>query len=477
MRKRQAGMALMVLALAACASAPPEAVRADLILTSVNVVDVETATILANQDVVIEGGRIREVRAAGARINARAIDARGQYLIPGLWDMHVHLEAFTAPEDRKLDPRRWHAPLSISYGVLGLRDMGSRTGDILALRAAFQRARAAGQAAPNLRVAGQSFSGKQPWGAFDHTLIPQTETEAADMVRAQAARGVDFIKVHDFIAPEIYRAIAAETRAAGLPLIGHLRGYAGPREAVANGQKDFDHLPPELLSHCGDNGRRDAEAFYRGWYTGGPGYYEREMAKLYNPDGCRALFAALAASGATVTPTLSVRAPVHERTYAAAGRLLPQGQMKKCTESKAFLDNAAGADADAYRAMIGAVVRDLSDARVDILTGTDGAPESCGIPGLILLDELDELVAAGLTPAQVLRAATYASARKAGAMESGAIKAGASADLVLLSANPLDGLAPLADPAGVVSAGAYLDRDALRALRDGAAAHAQSPGP
>lgn len=476
---RLAGLIGVSLLLVACVS-PPPTTPADLVLKRVNVVDVETATVLMEQDVAIRGGRIETVQDSRDDPSMRGgqiVDARGQYLIPALWDLHVHLESFTPPDTRKLDPRRWIAPLSMSYGVLGMRDMGSRTDDILTLRDAFTSLRASGESAPLLSLVGQSFSGNQPWGAFDHTLIPQTPAEAAEMVNRQSARGVDFIKVHDFLAPDIYHAIVQAARAGGMSVIGHLRSFSGPVESARLGHADFDHLPPELLAYCGANGQRDTEAFYSGWYTGGPGYYEREMAKLYKPNGCVAMFRELAAHNVSVTPTLSVRAPVRDRTFTTAGRFLPDQQMKYCTEARTFRNAATGPDVAAYRAMIGAVVRDLADSGIDILTGTDGSAESCGIPGLILLDELDELVNAGLTRAQVLRAATSGGARKAGVADAGAVAAGAIADLVLLSADPLDGFATLEEPVGIVSAGKFVGRGELLAMREGAAAYARSLSP
>ena len=466
-----AGMA----GLASCASAPAPPVSKGLLISSVAIVDTEAGAVSGPRDVIIRDGRIASISEAGSGCDGdicETVDGSGQYLMPGLWDLHVHLESYRAPEDPDLDPAEWYAPLAMSYGVLGLRDLGSRTDDILALRTNWTVQRQSGQPAPLLKVAGQSFSGKQPWGNFDHTLIPETPEQAGEMVRAQLARGVDFIKVHDFLEPEIYAAI---TQAAGTEerrVVGHLRPYSGPLESAAAGQRDFDHLPPELLAYCGPDGAAATYAFYDGWYTGGPGYYERAMAELYEPAGCQRLFEALAAAGVSVTPTLSVRAPVRARAYEAAQRFLPDPQMLRCTESKRFRD-AAGPSAEAYAGVIAEVMQGLVSARVDILAGTDGAGESCGVPGLILLDELDYLVEAGLSRQQALRAATRGAALKAGEPDLGYVSEGAAADLVLLAANPLDDLAALQEPSGLISAGAYIDRAGVLALRERAAQYAR----
>lgn len=458
-------------------SAPATPVSNGLLISSVLIVDTTAGAVSGPRDVIIRDGRIASVSDAGTGCDGEiceTVDGAGQYLMPGLWDLHVHLESYKASDDPYLDPSSWYAPLALSYGVTGLRDLGSRTDDILALRAAWSAKRNAGQAAPLLKAAGQSFSGTQPWGGdFDHILIPQSPDAAKQMVRNQLARGVDFIKVHDFIAPDIYAAITQEAVAQSSRVAGHLRPFAGPLEAAAAGQRDFDHLPPELLAYCGPDGEAATEAFYGGWYTGGPGYYEREMAALYDPATCGALFEAAAAAGVSVTPTLSVRAPVRIRTFEAAKRYLPASYMAKCDGSKRFRD-AAGDDIEAYRDMIAGVVAGLAAARVELLTGTDGTPESCGVPGLILLDELEYLVEAGLTRPQVLYAATRGSALKADAPDHGLVAVGAAADLVLLAGNPMTNLAVLELPKGVISGGQYVGRDGILALREGAAAYARS---
>ncbi len=476
-RLKTFGAALALQAgLASCSSSLPVQPAADLVIASVRVIDTETGSVSAPQDVLVADGVVVGIRGAGDGCPSglcEIVDASGQYLIPGLWDLHVHLEAYRAPDDPDLEPSRWHAPLAMSYGVLGLRDLGSRTDEILTLRNSWNAMRAAGEPAPVLKVAGQSFSGKQPWGNFDHTLIPETPEQAEEMVRSQLALGVDFIKVHDFLEPEIYAAITAAAVAEGRLVAGHLRPYSGPLESAASGQRDFDHLPPELLAYCGPNGEADTLKFYDGWYTGGPGYYERSMAGLYDTAGCRQLFDALAVENVSVTPTLSVRAPVRKRSFVAAQSYLPETMMQKCNESKRFRDDA-GPSIEVYQDVIAEVMTSLKASEVRILAGTDGAPESCGIPGLVLLDEMEYLVEAGMSRQQVLDAATRLAAEKAGALNHGTVSEGSAADFVLLDADPLQSFAALEDPAGIVSAGRYLGRERLADMRKEATAYALS---
>lgn len=469
--------ASLLLLSAGCATQVDRA-PVDLVLRSVTVVDPDAGSVRPNQDILIANGRIREVRTASRRdvAGARLVDAHGRFVIPALWDAHVHLESVRPQGAPRLDPQFWHAPIALSFGVVGMQDMGSRTTEILALRDAFRAKRAAGEPAPILRVAGQAFSGRNPWGSFDHLLVVETPEQAIKNVPAQISRGVDVIKVHDFLEPEVFEAVVQSAREGGMAITGHLRPYSGPVDSAEAGQTNFEHLPPELLSYCGRDGRDEAEKFYAGWYAGGSGYFERSMAALYakNRSKCPAMFTRLAAMNVTITPTLSSRAPIAARTLAASRRFLPDAYMRSCTQTEAARKAASPADANAYGATVGAVLRGIEDAGAVVVAGTDGVPENCGVPGLVLLDELDGLVAGGLSRAQALQAATSRAAKKAGVADAGVIKEGALADLVILRDDPLRDFSTLEEPDAVVNAGRYIDRAELLALRERAAVYARS---
>jgi len=457
--------AFLLAGLTGCTTAPEKPETIDLILRDVRVVDTQADTSSEPVDVAVNEGLIVRIGDLADWQAARDVDLTGHYLLAGLWDLHVHLEAYSPDGVQKLEPLEWAIPLSMSYGVLGLRDLGSRTDEILELRETLNSQRDTVEAAPLLKVAGQSFSGRQPWGDFDHTLLPATPAEAEALVNEQVSKGIDFIKTHDFIAPDIYAAI---TRAAGVQnfqVVGHLRSYSGPLESIASGQRDFDHLPPELLSYCGSDGEEDAENFYAGWYTGGPGYYERAMTALYQPEGCAVLFRKMAEAGASVTPTLSVRSPVSDRMFQAAEQFLPADRLVSCRQTRTFSVSSPGEDRRSYSQMTSEVVQQLSASGVLIGTGTDGSPETCAIPGLILHDELKELRDSGLTVPQVLDAATRISAMIAGSEKSGRVAEGYFADLVLTKSDPLGSLGALDAITGVVAAGAFLGAEDLDALR------------
>jgi predicted amidohydrolase len=122
-----------VLFLSACAREAPVHEGTEMVLRNVRIVDTESGVAAPPQDIAIADGVIIGIGQYRPSPEIEDHDLNGNYIIAGLWDLHVHLEAYTMEGATALAPEDWHIPLSMSYGVLGLRDLGSRTGDILAL--------------------------------------------------------------------------------------------------------------------------------------------------------------------------------------------------------------------------------------------------------------------------------------------------------------------------------------------------------
>ena len=203
-------------------SAPPRAI------TNVTIIDVRSGARLPDQNVVVLGERIAAVGPASATpvpANAQVIDGRGKYLIPGLWDMHVHVDS---------------ADLAalLRFGVTGARDMA---GDLEQLRALRRGIAARVIAGPRLVFAGPLLRGPRNPGDAGPWII-RTAAEGKGAVDSLAARGVDFIKVHEDLSRDAYFAIAAEAKAKGLPFSGHVAAALTPLEVSAAGQRSIEHL-------------------------------------------------------------------------------------------------------------------------------------------------------------------------------------------------------------------------------------------
>jgi len=370
-----------VLAVAAPTS-PPAPVRTAV--THVTVIDVRSGLAKPDMTAVLFQGRIESVGpAAAAHVgrSARIIDGRGRYLIPGLWDMHVH----EGDNERALR-------LMLAAGITGVRDMGS---DVEKLREARRRLRTGEWTGPRLVFAGPMLEGPPSEAASD-TWIVRTPEEATRAVKLLASEGVDFIKVHDNLARDTYRAIADAARTSGLPFAGHVSASTTPLEASNLGQKSIEHLefvpqPCRVL-----------------FEPAGPA---RSIPAECDDTALRAMLQAFAANGTWLDPTIG--------------------------SFRYFAPEQWPAIFAGFRAL----ALPIRQSGVRILTGTDqsGYLEDKGdIPGRSLHDELALLVEAGFTPAEVLRAATLNAAVFLGLGDSlGTVEAGKVANLVLLEANPL----------------------------------------
>ncbi|HEY6938296.1 MAG TPA: amidohydrolase family protein, partial [Terriglobales bacterium] len=169
--------------------------------------------------------------------NARVINATGQYLIPGLWDMHVH----SAFGDWFPGGRDIILPLFIANGITGVRDMGGDVPVLLGWRKEIADGKIIG---PRLVISGPMLDGYLPNGKlrFPSSIAVTTPASAVAAVDSLKAQGVDFIKVQSVISHDAYLAAAAEAHKQGLPIVGHVPDKVRIREVVAAGQKSIEHL-------------------------------------------------------------------------------------------------------------------------------------------------------------------------------------------------------------------------------------------
>jgi imidazolonepropionase-like amidohydrolase len=213
--------------------------RPTLAITHVAIVDVAAGTTIPDRTVLIRGRKIVRIAdgASGDPRGARVLDGRGRFLIPGLWDMHVHLG---------------ETDLSalLAAGITGARDMGGDLEELLAWRRRIQKDELAG---PRLVFAGPLLRGPRspndsgPW-------IIRTAEQGIRAVDSLATRDVDFIKVHEGLSRDAYFAIASEARARRLPFAGHVPAGLAPGEAAAAGQHSIEHfefIPDTCLARLG----------------------------------------------------------------------------------------------------------------------------------------------------------------------------------------------------------------------------------
>jgi len=185
---------------------------------------------------VIGADRITDVGSAGqAKIpkGATVIDGTGKFLIPGLWDMHIH----TFFGDWVPGGKEVTLPLFIANGVTGVRDMGSDLDLILAARHDVAQGRLLG---PRMVVAGPMLDG--PKTQFPASIAITTPEDGRRAVQMLKRRGVDFIKIQSYVPREAYFAIADESKKQKISFVGHVPDAIRGSEAADAGQKSFEHL-------------------------------------------------------------------------------------------------------------------------------------------------------------------------------------------------------------------------------------------
>ena len=468
LRSLRTSTVLAVTALAACGPATP---TADLVIRGVTVVDpVEGA--LDNRTVVVDDGVITTVAEGDVAVDAtESVDGTGRYLIPGLWDFHVHLTYDSRVTESM-------PGLFLHHGVTSIRDTG---GPLELVAPVVESMRAEGVTAPRVFFAGPLLDGADVvYDGENNPLLgignPDPETARAN-VAMLAEAGVDFLKIYEMVSPEIFEVLVAEAEARGFPMDGHvplsLRARdVGPRmqslEHLRNIELDCAVGPEALLAER----RRRLEN-----PDGLPGARLRSSlhslqrlpaVAAYDEAGCDEVIAAMA--GTIQVPTLrlnalGLRPPFERADWEEVLGKLPTDVRDDWTAATEARRGGGGPGGDNTFAEWSLFLIDrMHRAGVPIGAGTD-TPIAFAAPGYSLHSELEMLVRAGLSPLEALHSATVRPAEFFGIDSAmGRVREGGLADLVLLSANPLDDIANTRRVEAVVSKGVLLDRAALDAL-------------
>ena len=438
--------------------------RAPLAITDVTVIDGSGAPARPHQTVVVHGDRITSIDSVGRAAlpaGTTIIDGRDKFLIPGLWDMHVHLAKAGAAS----------LSLFLANGVTSVRDMG---GDFAAVSGWRSEIAAGARVGPRIRTAGpilesaarvRRMKDRGTVEPVDRYRAPVGDTaDARRVVDSVASLGADFIKVRTVTSDEVYRAIASATRRRGLTLAAH-GDIASVEAMLAAGQRSMEHaIYPSLQ-------KRNAQTRAR---------LVRELAN----------------AGAAIVPTMvnyyqwllvppsDARRIVEDST----GRIDPRRRyisgylLEDWREQVAERDGMMNALIRRFylpRAYRGVLrdFREMHRAGVRILPGTD-VGVALQYPGFSLRDELAYFVdTIGMTPKEALVSATRSAAEFSGLSDSlGTVATGKLADLVLLDADPLTDIRNVGRIRAVIARGEVFDRAALSILLETAARRASDAG-
>jgi imidazolonepropionase-like amidohydrolase len=450
--------------------ASPTTVRsqeASLVLSHVTVIDTTGAAVRPDMTVVIRGNRIIAM-AQGTEIplpeNAKIVNATGKFLMPGLWDMHVHWY------------EKDYLPVFIANGVTGIRQMFGAP-----IHHQWRKEIEAGQlVGPHMLIASPIVDGPKP--VWPGSIAVANASEAQQAVIQAKQSGADFVKVYSLLSRDAYFAIADESKKQAIPFEGHVPESISLEEASNAGQKSVEHLTGVLIA-CST---REAELLKAAQETSaaiaagqlsstgfwGPEYRQRQKLALatYSAQKAETVFGELSKNRTWQCPTLTVLRSMafsDDPSFTNDPRLkyIPRDIVSSWDpkadiflKTKTAEDWALGKEVfHKELAIVGAMQR----SGVGMLAGTDTLNPYC-FPGFSLHDELGLLVESGMTPMQALQAATLNPARFLGREEDlGSVATGKIADLVLLDANPLDDIGNTRKIAAVVFGGRFFSRTSL----------------
>ena len=462
---RNALFSVVFLLLIVDAAISQESKSSVISINDVTVIDVENGKAVANQTILIKESKILFVGEDAEKPNAqidKTIDGKGKFAIPGLWDMHIH--GFS-PKDMTLFPVN---------GVVGVRVMWG-----MPQHHQWRRQFESGQQlGPRMLIASAIIDGPKP--IWPGSIVAKDKKTGQQAVEKAVASKADFAKVYSLLPREAYLAIAEKCKLEKLPFDGHVPEMVSAFEASEAGQRSMAHLYGLLLS-CSSKeeelrkirsefvDKNDGEV--RALFGDEAPSITRRAIDSYDANKAKKLFETFKTNGTWHCPTLTVLRNLafltepeiqndpnlkylspFLKTFSA-----PKNHRRPKTEQEVKFDR------ERYQWNL-KLVGEMHAAGVPILAGTDVLNPFC-FAGFSLHTELELLVEAGLSPADALKTATINPAKFLDKVsEFGSISKGKAADIVLLTANPLDEIANTKKIDTVVMRGKMFDRAKLDEL-------------
>lgn len=440
---------LLFLFIGACT--PKKTEKFDLLILNSNIVDIENGTIHINQLVGISADTIRVTNDMSNHESfegTEIFDAQGKFLMPGLWDNHVHFRG----GDSLINENKKLLTLFLAYGITTVRDAGGDiTPSVLKWRNQIKKGELIG---PSILTSGPKLDGENPtWAGSIKVVNSEDIIKALDSLESI---GVDYVKMYDgSLTKEMYYGIIQEAEKRGIKTTGHMPLTADINQAIDYGLDGSEHIY-YILKACSPLADSLTEL------NMGYGMMDH-IIDSYDTDLASELYANMSSKNVFITPTLHIGKTLAEmldkdhsqdslQKYIGKGiQQTYQGRILRAKKAKA----SGSTTRKKTEIQTMKMIVPMFQAGVKIIAGSDcGAFNSYVYPGQSLHQELVALVRAGLTPHQALKTSlTYGPMFFDLDQYYGSVSSGKVADLLLLEENPLDKIEATQQIIAVIKAG------------------------
>jgi hypothetical protein len=415
---------------------------APVAITNANLFDADTGKSTPDTTVVIEGNHIKSVgpsATAAIPANAQKIDARGRALLPGLWDMHVHI----GPDE---------GVQHMAAGVTSVRDLAN---DHDTLQAIKKRIESGEEIGPRIITTG-FMDGRGPY-AGPTKMFVDTQAEAQTAIDFYAKNGYEGIKIYSSIKPELVPTIIKLAHAKGLRVSGHVPAFMNAQQFIEAGADEMQHINFVFLNFFFDD-VKDTRTPVRFNAVA-----DRAATLDLSSPQVRSFVKLLQDRKTVIDPTVTIfesmftdRPGKVSVSYApVADRLPPQVRRGLLAGGLPVPEGKDQRFHDSAQALL-RMIKLLYDSGVTIVPGTDA------MAGFTLHRELELYVDAGIPAPEVLRIATVGSARvMKRERELGSIAPGKLADLILVDGDPARRIGDIRRTALVIKDGQIFDPAAL----------------
>ena len=443
------------------------------VLKHVNIIDVKGSPVQRDMTITIKGNRIISIeKTSKAKIpqNSLIIDAKDKYLIPGLWDMHVHV--FNNISKTPADTNDFS--LYIANGVTGIREMWTKMESMPEVNRWRKQAYELPGTVPRIGAVGTMVDGfPSQWPNSDTATM---EAGARQIVQQIKAAGIDFVKVYNRLPRKAYFAIADECKKQNISFAGHVPNRILLKEAADAGQRSIEHLTGSRIifdDDCSIFAEEVKKELPDSILVSSPSVpIMEQVLELCDKEKALALFRHMAEKNVWHCPTMVL----YKRFATDSLIVVNDPRLKYISPSEKELwkketgPRLRKKPSGNYLGRALAQVLQMKQAGIQFLAGTDFDNHYL-YPGFSLHDELQLFVDAGFSPLEALQTATFNPANFLGAIDSlGTIEKGKIADLVLLDANPLTDIHNTQKINAVFANGKYLSKETLQAMLDKAAA-------